>query len=84
VFVIHKDSLKIIQHHRVDVMYIDIKDTEGSSIIIWVVDAIVVERKDISRENAPRELLIIMRDRGSRKKSTIVCHFVQTYQTSPI
>jgi hypothetical protein len=65
-------------------MYIDIKDTEGSSIIIWVVDAIVVERKDISRENAPRELLIIMRDRGSRKKSTIVCHFVQTYQTSPI
>jgi len=65
-------------------MYIDIKDTEGSSIIIWVVDAIVVERKDISRENAPRELLIIMRDRGSRKKSTIVCHFVQTYQASPI
>lgn len=83
-FVIRRDSPKIIQHHQVDVMYIDIKDTDGKSIIIWVVDAIVVERKDISRENAPRELLIIMRNRGGRKKSTIVCHFVQTYQASPI
>jgi hypothetical protein len=49
-------------------MCVDMRGTNRGSVIIWVMDVIIIVRKDIYRGNAQKELLIKLRDRNNKHR----------------